>query len=62
MDPEKRLLTIEEVAGLLGISPRTIYNQVGRKAKKKFPIKAKRVLGGLVRFDPRDVWKYIETL
>lgn len=57
----KRLLTIEETAEYLGIAARTIYNQIAPKAKRKFPIKAKRV-GRLVRFDIRDVERYIEAL
>ncbi|CAB5087179.1 hypothetical protein D3OALGA1CA_648 [Olavius algarvensis associated proteobacterium Delta 3] len=57
----KRLLTVEETAERLGISPRTIYNKIGRKAKKKFPIKPKRVCGS-VRFDIRDIDAYIEAL
>ncbi|WP_408998315.1 helix-turn-helix transcriptional regulator [Syntrophus buswellii] len=57
----KRLLTLEEVAAVLGISPRTIYNGTGRKAKNPFPIKPRRV-GRLLRFDIRDVESYIESL
>ena len=59
--PEKRLLNVKETAQILGISPRSIYNQVARKAKKRFPIKVKRI-GRLIRFDLRDVEKYIENL
>ena len=58
---DKRLLSVEETARYLDISPRTIYNQIGRKAKKKFPIKPKRV-GKLVKFDIRDVDRYIDSL
>ena len=58
---DKRLFSVEEAAHYLGISPRTIYNQIGRKAKKKFPVKAKRV-GKLVKFDIRDLESYIESL
>ncbi len=57
----KRLLSVEEVAVYLGISPRTIYNQVGPKAKTCFPVKPKRV-GRLVRFDIRDLEKYVDAL
>lgn len=57
----RRLLTVEEVAGILGISPRTIYNRVHRKSKRLFPIRAKRV-GRLLRFDVREVEAYIEGL
>ena len=58
---DKRLFSVEEAARYLGISPRTIYNQIGRRAKKKFPVKAKRV-GKLVKFDIRDLESYIESL
>ena len=58
---ERRLLTVEEAAAYLGIKPRTIYNQVGPKAKNPFPVRAKRI-GKLVRFDIRDLEKYVETL
>lgn len=59
--PLRRLLTVEDIADLLGISPKTIYNAVGRKAKRPFPIKPKKV-GRLVRFDPRDVERYLSSL
>jgi len=58
---QKRLLSVEETAQYLGLSPRTIYNQVGPRAKKKFPVKPKRV-GGLVKFDIKDLDKYIDSL
>ena len=57
----RRLLSVEETAVLLGISARTIYNQTGPRAKKRFPVPAKRV-GKLVKFDIRDLEKYIESL
>jgi excisionase family DNA binding protein len=57
----KRLLTVEELAAKLNISPRTIYNQVAPKAKKKFPIKPKRI-GKLLRFVEADADEYIERL
>ena len=58
---KKRLLSVEETARYLGISPKTIYNQIGRKAKKKFPIKAKRI-GKSVKFDIEDINNYIKSL
>ena len=58
---QRRLLSVEETAQILGISPQTIYNQIGRKAKKKFPIKVKRV-GRLCKFDIRDIEAYIKSL
>ena len=57
----KRLLSVGETARYLGISCRTIYNQLGPKAKKKFPVKPKRV-GRLVKFDIRDLDIYIDKL
>ena len=56
-----RLLTIKEVARLLQISERTIYNKVRKGAERKFPVKVKRV-GKLIRFHPKDVQRYIDQL
>lgn len=56
-----RLLSVKQTAKYLGISPRSIYNQIGRKAKQKFPVRAKRH-GRLVKFDLRDLEKYVESL
>jgi len=58
---KRRLLSVEETASYLGISARTIYNKIGRKAKEKFPVKPKRI-GKLVKFDIRDLDSYIESL
>ena len=58
MELKKRLLSIEETAEILGISPRTIYNGVAPKAKRPFPIKPKRV-GRLVKFRIEDVEAFI---
>ena len=57
----KRLLSVEETASYLGISDRTIYNQVCRKAKKRFPIKPKRI-GKRILFDIQDIEKYVDSL
>ncbi len=57
----KRLLSVEETATYLGISPRTLYNAVAPKSKKPFPVKAKRI-GKAVRFDVRDLDRYIDSL
>ena len=57
---KKRLLSVEETAIYLGISARTIYNQIGPKAKRKFPITPKR-LGGLVKFDIRKLDEFIDS-
>ena len=58
---KKRLLSVEETAAFLGISVRTIYNQIGRKAKRKFPIKAKRI-GRRILFDIRELESYVDSL
>ena len=57
----KRLLNIQEAAEYLNLKPKTIYNQIGPKAEKVFPVKPKRI-GKLVRFDIRDLDRYIDTL
>ena len=57
----KRLLSVEEAAHYLGISPRTIYNQTGPRAKKPFPVKPKRI-GKLVKFDIQDLQDYVDSL
>ncbi len=57
----KRLMSVEETAAFLGISVRTIYNQVCRKAKKKFPVKAKRI-GRRILFDIRELESYVDSL
>ncbi len=58
---EKRLLSVDETATFLGISVRTIYNQICRKAKKRFPIKPKRI-GKRILFDIRDLESYVDSL
>ena len=58
---EDKLLTIKEVARLLQISERSIYNQVRKGAERPFPIRVRRV-GKLIRFAARDVERYIEKL
>lgn len=63
MDENLKLLTVAETADLLGISDRTIYNGVcpsGRK-RKPFPVKPVRI-GKSIRFDLRDLEKFVESL
>ncbi len=55
---EFKLLTVKETAELFGMSERTLYNQICPKAKQQFPIKPKRI-GKLVRFDSRDIEKFL---
>lgn len=57
----KRLLSVNETAQYLGLSPRTLYNAVARKSKNPFPVKPKRI-GKLVKFDIKDLEIYIESL
>lgn len=59
--PTKRLLSVGEAAAYLGLSPRTIYNKIGPKSKKPFPVKPKR-LGKLVKFDIHDLERYVESI
>lgn len=58
---ERRLMNVEEVAIYLNLSPRSIYNGLTKRAKRPFPVKAKRI-GKAVRFDKRDLDAYIESL
>ena len=60
-DVQKRLFSIEEAAVYLGLKPRTIYNAVAPKSKRPFPVKVKRI-GKLVKFDLRDLEKYVDEL
>jgi len=59
---DDELLTVSEVARILRISDKTIYNHIGRKAKRPFPIKPRRVMGSRVMFKRADVKKYIDEL
>lgn len=54
------LLTVEQTAELLSISPFTIYCKIGRRAKKKFEIKPIRI-GGSIRFDVRDIESFLNA-
>jgi excisionase family DNA binding protein len=56
-----KLLTIRDLARILGISERTIYNRIRKNAELPFPIKAKRI-GRLIRFAPEDVQRYLDKL
>ena len=57
----KRLLSVEETASYLGLSPRTIYNGIAPKSKTPFPVKPKRI-GKLVRFDIQDLETFVASL
>ena len=58
---KKRLLSVEETAQYLGLSPRTVYNRIGRKAKNPFPIKVKRFMGKPLFYN-RDIEAFIHGL
>jgi excisionase family DNA binding protein len=58
---QKRLLSVEEAAAYLSISPRTIYNGVARKTKNPFPVRAKR-WGKRVLFDIDDLDSFAKSL
>ena len=55
----KRLLTIAETAGYLGIARQSLYNRIGRNAKDPFPVRPVRIFGKPL-FDMRDLDRYIE--
>jgi hypothetical protein len=56
-----RLLSVEQAAGYLSISPKTIRNRLGPKAPHPFPVKPKRI-GRRVLFDVRDLDSYVDSL
>ena len=57
----RRLLSADEAARYLGISIKTLYNQTGPKAKKRLPVKVKRI-GKLLKFDIRELDVFIDSL
>ena len=54
----KLLVSVPEVAYILGISNQSVYNLL---SKKKFPVRAVRV-GRLVKFKLADVQAYVDAL
>ena len=48
-----RLMTVDQAAFYIGISPRTLRNRICRKAENPMPFKAKR-MGRKVLFDRKD--------
>jgi len=58
---EKRLLDIDQTANYLSISPKTIRNGLGPRAKKPFPVKPKR-FGRKVLFDIEDLKQFVKEL
>jgi predicted DNA-binding transcriptional regulator AlpA len=57
----KRLLDVREAACYLGISPRTIYNGIGPRAEKPFPVKPKR-WGRKILFDKADLDAHVDSM
>ena len=55
----KRLLTIAETAGYLGIARQSLYNRLARNAKDPFPVRPVRIFGKPL-FDMRDLDRYID--
>jgi len=58
---DRRLLDVKAAAAYLSISARTLYNGIAPKSKNPFPVKPKRI-GKLVRFDIRDLDRYVDSL
>ena len=56
-----RLMSVEETAEYLGLSPRTLYNRIAPKAKNPFPVRPKRI-GKLVKFDRLQLDQWIDSL
>ena len=56
-----RLMSVEEAAEYLNVSPRTLYNRIAPKSKNPFPVRPKRI-GKLVRFDRGQLDQWIDTL
>lgn len=56
-----RLMSVEEAAEYLNVSPRTLYNRIAPKAKNPFPVRPKRI-GKLVRFDRGQLDQWIDSL
>jgi predicted DNA-binding transcriptional regulator AlpA len=55
------LVTIDEAARMLSISPKTIRNQLTRNAVRQFPVQPVR-LGGRVLFRVTDLEALVENL
>jgi len=54
----EQLLTIKEMAKMLNISPRSIYNKTHRKSAEQPPVPVKRI-GKAIRFRLSDVEAFI---
>jgi hypothetical protein len=58
---QARMLTVDETAEYLGISPKTLRNGLGPRAAKPFPVRPVRV-GGRVLFRREDLDRYVDAL
>ena len=56
-----RLLGVEDTAKYLGISPKTLRNRLGPKAKNPFPVQPKK-LGKRVLFDVKALDAFVDSL
>ncbi len=56
-EPDRRLLTIPELAKFLGISEKMIR---ARLQAGNFPIRHKKI-GSLIRFPSSDIWAHLNT-
>ena len=54
----KRYLSLKKAAEYLELSPRTLYNQVAPKAKRRFPVQPKRI-GKRLIFDRLELDAYM---
>jgi excisionase family DNA binding protein len=59
---DQLLLTVKQVAEILNISARSVYNSTGRKSTRSFPIPACRVGRRAIRFRRSDVLAFIDNL
>ena len=57
----KPLLSIDETATYIGLSPKTLRNQLGPRAIKPFPVLPVRI-GGRVLFRRSDLDEFIDRL
>ncbi len=57
-EPKRRLIDINELSKILNLAVQTIRNQ---RSKGFFPIPPKK-LGGALRWDSRDVEKFLDNL
>lgn len=57
----KALLTIEDTAAYLGLSPKSIRNRLGPRAEKPFPVKPVKI-GGRVLFRLSDLDQFVSGL